>query len=414
MSEMLLAADSGVPQRDVLLNVAAMQRHLSPLFSGNIGLPHAKRIKYRPGESLRVVYSVPRQGAADAMVTARTVPQGSKPTDDCAARSGASCSAIGTRFWTFPNDRRLSHIGAMLRPRADLSQALGGEWVESRVAGYAPEKAVVVACLDRHRRTIAYAKHYVSLADARRAYRLHADLWRLSAGGRPPLRLPRPLALDDRWHLVITECATGARLTDVPSSDEEPALARLGAATARFHQIPVPDGVPAFERFTAASLAQAAEIVARACPVAACDVRTVVNALAVFESDDDERVVLHGDLHLKNAMADGDSVWLIDLDQASTGPAAAEIGSVLALVRSRVAAGLLTPGLGDRLEGAFLAGYAATRPLPSARSISRFTAAALVAERAARAVSRVRRPLLRRMAAVIAQAREAVGRGERL
>ena len=106
--------------------------------------------------------------------------------------------------------------------------------------------------------------------------------------------------------------------------------------------------------------------------------------------------VRHGDCHPTNALADGDSFALIDLDQAGTGPAAADIGSLLARLHQ--------DGDSGAMRAAFLSGYRTVRTLPPERSLRWHTAAALVAERAVRAVNRVHLPTLDRLDDLLATA----------
>ena len=101
------------------------------------------------------------------------------------------------------------------------------------------------------------------------------------------------------------------------------------------------------------------------------------------------QVALHGDCHPKNALLAGDSIALIDLDQAGVGPAAADIGSLIARLHA--------DGDTGAMRSAFLSGYQAVRPLPPDRSLRWHTAAALVAERGVRAVNRVHLPTLDRL-----------------
>jgi Ser/Thr protein kinase RdoA (MazF antagonist) len=101
-------------------------------------------------------------------------------------------------------------------------------------------------------------------------------------------------------------------------------------------------------------------------------------------------VCLHGDLHPKNVLVDGERITLVDLDQTAGGAAAAELGSVFAGLRyARIAGGLDRRDrtrLRDVLHGGLLggAGAAARAELQAA------TAAALLAERVVRAINRVR------------------------
>ena len=83
---------------------------------------------------------------------------------------------------------------------------------------------------------------------------------------------------------------------------------------------------------------------------------------------------------------------MIDFDQGGSGASAADLGSMLA---SLMTLRLVDPENSvDGLGTAFLAGYRAVRPLPPSAELRWYTAAALVAERAIRAVNRVNQPVL--------------------
>jgi Ser/Thr protein kinase RdoA (MazF antagonist) len=121
-------------------------------------------------------------------------------------------------------------------------------------------------------------------------------------------------------------------------------------------------------------------------------------------------VCVHGDVHLKNGLLDGRRVGLIDLDQAGSGAAAADVGSILAGLRYRQ---LVTDerARGEKLRSALLEGYATLRELPGEDVLRWHVAAALLAERALRAVNRVRPGGLAHLGAVLNEA-HAVLRGE--
>jgi Ser/Thr protein kinase RdoA (MazF antagonist) len=123
-------------------------------------------------------------------------------------------------------------------------------------------------------------------------------------------------------------------------------------------------------------------------------------------------VCLHGDVHPKNAVLSGDSLTLIDLDQCGAGPAAADLGSLLAALSYKRLTGLLSPARERELAESFLAGYADARALPSVASLRWHTAAALLAERALRAVNLIRTEGLRHLPEILAEA-EKLMRGGR-
>ncbi len=103
-------------------------------------------------------------------------------------------------------------------------------------------------------------------------------------------------------------------------------------------------------------------------------------------------------------------VALIDLDQVATGPAAADIGSLLAAFRYAAIVGAISPAAERAYSDAFCAGYGRVRELPDPETLRRHLAAALISERALRAVTRVRRRGLAALATLLEEA-EAIGSG---
>jgi Ser/Thr protein kinase RdoA (MazF antagonist) len=99
-------------------------------------------------------------------------------------------------------------------------------------------------------------------------------------------------------------------------------------------------------------------------------------------------------------------VTLIDLDQSAAGPAAAELGSMLALLHYNWRTGLITRSRERELARAFLAAYARVRQLPTETSVSWHKAAALLSERALRSVNRIRPEGLHHLAQLLDDARE--------
>ena len=93
--------------------------------------------------------------------------------------------------------------------------------------------------------------------------------------------------------------------------------------------------------------------------------------------------MLHGDCHPKNGLLAGDRMALIDLDQAGLGPAGRRPGQ-----RARPAASSDRSSRPRPRPPCWLR-YAEVRPLPPAADLAWHTAAAMVAERAIRAVNRV-------------------------
>jgi aminoglycoside phosphotransferase (APT) family kinase protein len=366
-----LAPDPVLPGRDDLLDPATLVR-----------------AKYRIGESLRVVHRVD-----GGLVSTRLFP--------------------GRRVerWAFPDDRRLRGLADVLRPPADVAGLAGGRWVRSEVAEYAPERSLTVRCADAAGATVAYAKAYapgtVDVAALAARYAAVADGLR---GTGLPVASPRPLGWSAERHLLVLEAMPGERWGDLPAERLRPALGLLGRAVAAVHGLDVP-GLRPFGRLAVPRVTRSAALVAAARPDLAGPLAEVAAALAGGPPPGDPAVALHGDCHPKNALVGGGRLALVDLDQAGCGPAAADVGSLLARLRLAALLGDADPGDQARLAAAFLDGYAAVRTPPPPGSLAWHTAAALVAEQAVRAVNRVRRHVLPVLDRVVAAAADTLRTG---
>jgi Phosphotransferase enzyme family len=274
--------------------------------------------KYRLGESLRVAYR-----AGGRVMSART--RGDE---------------LVTRTW--PDDRKLTSLHRFA--------ALG----RIRVVAYAPEKSATVAVLDERGRVVAYAK---ATDDERRGLE-HA------AG----LLVPRILATEP---LLTIEAFRGKPVHDVHG---------LGAALARLHELAPPR--ERFARLDVDRLATAADVIARARPDAADAAEYLLTRLIARRDDAlGAAVCLHGDANLSNALRLPDGrIALIDLEHLSAGPAAADLGQVLA-----------TSG---RPARELLRGYATAAPPPDGDALRWYTAASILARVVLPGVSRVRPDVL--------------------
>jgi aminoglycoside phosphotransferase (APT) family kinase protein len=129
----------------------------------------------------------------------------------------------------------------------------------------------------------------------------------------------------------------------------------------------------------------------------------LVSALLASAPGAGPGVLLHGDLHPKNVLVHDDGVSLVDLDQAGAGPAAAELGSTLARLWAPRPGEPADPTTAALAADALLDAYG--RP-PARRALVWHAAAALLVERAARAVSRVDAATLAELDRVLATALE--------
>src|SRR6185369_16618213 len=110
-----------------------------------------------------------------------------------------------------------------------------------------------------------------------------------------------------------------------------------------------------------------------------------------------EPVFLHGDVHPKNFLLAGERLCLLDLDQATIGVAAVDLGSVIAGLHCDACTGSLTWREASSLTRAVLAGYGPLNRFETLESLRWHVAAALLHERALRAVTRIRPLVLQKL-----------------
>lgn len=398
-----LPTDPQLPGRDHLLDerltAALVARTLA---EGRVSVDHVERVrvKYRVGESLRSVHRVWSSGQS-WLVSARMPAIGAAALHAEAAAHERPCvplrgvglaADLGAVLWTFPNDRALRDAAVLSPHLPVIEQAWPGDTLQVSVAGFNPERAVIARVATGAGLTRGFAKLYApgDLEPARRALDWLNDATRDSQGA---LRVPRLAGHDSVHDVLVVSAVEGTHLERVPHDDWPRAFHGLGRAMAMLHDLPLPTGaaaLPAHETFSRAELWRAAEAVTWARPDLTETAAATVELLARRRPDDGADVGLHGDVNSRNWLVGAHDVGLIDFDQAASGPAAADLAGVLGWLRARTACGDWTSGREDVLAGAFASGYEGVRALPSSRDLRWHRGAALLVERAMRAVTRVR------------------------
>jgi len=400
----LLAPDPVLPQRDLLLDpeqiTPLLEERLSLYGPVELASCEIARVKYRVGQSLRVRYTVEVDGrshdvACHAFARGHAEAAFRRALGEAVATDGLRAVAwareLETVFWTFPNDRKL-RLGAL----AALDHLLGPRLHSLELVAYAPEKSATLRC-DGEAGQLAYAKLYAD-DGADRAFALHRHL----AGAGMPV--PQAIPTDQSLRLLLVRPLAGRPLAQLEGAELIEGHERLGETIARLHELPPPDRVRA-RRLDTDRLRAAAEIIACARPDVA-DAARRVGAEIARRGTPQPLVCLHGDLHPKNALLHGGRVGLVDLDQVAGGSASAELGSLFAGLRCARVVGRLDGAKERECAAAFAAGYATVRPLPPAPVLRRATAAALLGERALRAVNRVRPDGLSALGRLFAAAQE--------
>ena len=386
-----LAPDPALPRRDDLLDDA--------LVGSRLGAKECTRLraKYRMGESLRATYRLV-DDTGSRLVSARMFVAGKAPVQlararDALLREDAEGSVLldepmSTIFWVFPHDRKLRGLDQLTCPPAALRDVFGTPWTDGELVAYMPEKAATARCLDESGATVGFAKVQVGDEGSRSVAALRAVRRGLAEGD--VLRLPDVVGYLPERHLALYSAAPGRPWNQIDRAAVPEAMAALGAALSVLHRRPT-DGFAPFTRLEPAGVAGAGRLVQAARPDLAALTGSLVDALLATTPEPGPTVLLHGDLHPKNVLVHDAGVSLVDLDQAGAGPAAAELGGTLAR--------LWCPRPGDEID-ATTADAAAAALLdhyhrPSAHEVLLwYAAAALLVERAVRAISRVDVPAM--------------------
>jgi hypothetical protein len=396
-----IAPDAALPQRDLLLDPEVVRESLERRLGCagrrlSIESCERLRVKYEIGKSLRTVHRIGIDGA-EVVVASRTFPGRSAEAFRravAASPAGANLRPVAldegleTVFWTFPNDRKLKRLARVIEARF-VGGLIGREVARTELVAYRPEKAATLRCVGADGSVIGYAKVYADDSGAQVAG-VHDALALRLGKAHPRLVVPRLLAYDPSERMLVLEAMNGSTVAELTGREAIDAHARLGAGLAALHALR-PLTAPRFSGHDLKSLRTAGGVIERACPGVAALVHRLLSALeAGLPSPGGESVCLHGDLHPKNALAMGRRIALVDFDQVSLGPAAADLGGLVAGLRYSRLIGRLTSETAGQLEGAALAGYAGERDLPPRGVLHWHAAAALLSERAQRSVSRVR------------------------
>ena len=408
-----LAPDPALPQRDLLLDDQQMAARLSLMISDRdaalIDRCEKLRIKYRIGESLRVLYRLAVDGSTHLIAMKAFAGPCAETADGISKvfewQSAQFVDAdLRAAFWMFPNDRKIRHLSLLLEMPGTLATLLAGKWRRSECVVYVPEKCATVRCHDGDDKTIAYAKMYAA-AEGQSLGETYLQLASVCT------HVVKPLEYSRLHQLLLLEAVPGDRIADLKNKDLSDGFAHLAQALAALHSAPIPNQLPRFRRHDPHRLRNCARIIGMARPDVAPVANELEHELRSTIPAEESLVCLHGDVHPKNGIALNGLVTLIDLDQSGTGPAAADLGSLLALLHYNWRIGLITRRRQRELARTFLHAYAGSRQLPTQKSLSWHTAAALLSERALRSVNRIRPEGLLHLAQLLDDAKEILRTG---
>ena len=405
-----LAPDPVLPSRDTLLDPEQVTRLLNGLAGGASPVTscNLRRVKYRIGESLRVVYDVVA-GGHQLVMSARTFPDSHAVFLESPAAAPvfgmpgvAHDRRTGTVWWTLPNDRKMHNLATLLDPPRRVRESSGIDWDRSTLVEYAPERSATVRVDDMSGHVSGFAKAYRDRDpfDVAAEYNHVAASVALIDG----VRTPRAIGWARPDRIVVLEPMPGRSWKQLPIESQPHAMQRFGSALAHIHSMPPDFSRGPFQRFRPARVRNSAELVAAARPDVAAAALRMRDLLATGPTPPRAVVTLHGDVHANNVLYHGDQVHVIDFDQGGSGTAAADLGSMLA---SLMVTTMIEPeSTGPGLRSAFLSGYQSVRALPPEDELRWYTAAAFVVERSIRAVNRVNVAVLAALPELLSVAEE--------
>jgi aminoglycoside phosphotransferase len=395
----MLAADPALPQRDLLLDESVMKEYLARLVAGNndfaVNDCERLRTKYRIGASLRVLYEIGGRGRS-YRIAARAFPRTEVVTNRLTSPIEIHAAELNTMFWIFPHDRKIKQLAVLDEIPAELRQIAGEVWTRSRIVGHAPEKSVTAQCLARNDKVLAYAKIYAG-DEGRDFFNIYVHLPRELHSEH--VQVPRALAYSEKHHLLLLEAVSGVALATVAPAQRGKAFFQLGRALKQLHATTPPASLPQSTRFTPEALTRTGATISEARPDVAALVQRLTGKLVAQHQTRGagEPVFLHGDVHPKNFLLAGERLCLLDLDQAAIGVAAVDLGSVIAGLHCDACVGSLSWREASSLTRAVLAGYGPRNAFESLESLRWHVAAALLHERALRAVTRIRPIVLQKL-----------------
>lgn len=384
----LLAFDAELPNRDEMLDAELMKQRLSEILGFQVKNCEIMRAKYKVNASLRVLYRI-KENETEKYVSTRIY----------------AVSRARTDYFVFPNDRKIQTLNILDSP----PKSFPSFWTSSGIVAYAPEKCVTVACLDSDGEVFGYAKIY-----AEKEFKTGKKAFEFLTEQSDKNLFPKVLVFDEQNKMLMLKNVSGICLANLDKSLNRQALSLLGKAIGELHNLSTTVILPEFSRLSPDRIGTALQTIFHARPDCKIQAKKLSEKLLKTNSfADEEKVVLHGDLHPKNGiLQDDETLTLIDFDQLSYGNASAEIGSFLAGLFYKEIIGLDSERERREYSEAFLQGYAEIRNLPSQESLNWHTATALLTERALRSISRIRVEGLQNFSEILTVSEQVLAGGE--
>jgi len=316
--------------------------------------------------------------------------------------------------WVFPNDRKL--VGLPRLTNAEclrrevlppvIAEAFGDGWrtdaLTEEIAHYVAEHTCTArvtvqlrsAATGRARTAVLYGKTYYN-EDGAETFARMRELAPSEACRQGGLVLAQPIIYQPESKTLWQMGLPGAPLCEQAPGDPPfiETLKRAAGALAALHQSPVSCRRKVGIADLLARFDEVERMVALARPESQPKLRSLIDRLKrqSWRIGARPAMTLHGDLHLKNFFVAGREIALIDLDNLCLGDPLLELGSFIASLHYRNLLLERPAQRGRALADAFVRAYAESAPWAVTDSVLNwYVAAALIAERAFRCVTRLK------------------------
>ncbi|MGE0885454.1 MAG: phosphotransferase family protein [Blastocatellales bacterium] len=332
--------------------------------------------------------------------------------------------------WVFPNDRKLMGLPRLTNAECltreilppVIAEAFGNGWklgaLREEIVHYVAEHTCTVrvtvdlqnATTGQARTAALYGKTYYN-EDGAETFTRMRELMKSEACRQGRLVLAQPLAYQPEIRTLWQKGLPGAPLYEQATDSHLfiKMLKHSAVALAALHQSPISCQRKIGTADLLTRFDEVERMVALARPESLPKLHSLIERLKRQSQQIGERpaVTLHGDLHLKNFFVVGQEIALIDLDNLCLGDPLLELGSFVASLHYR---NLLLKKQAQRvreLVDAFVRTYTESVPWAVTDSILNwYIAAALIAERAFRCVTRLKAERLTTLDEIIALADE--------
>lgn len=321
---------------------------------------------------------------------------------------------IDCLIWVFPSDRKLNYLKFIdseqtLREQiipVVIQQHWGQDWalikLSSEQVHYLPEHAccfrVQLALSNKKlmfsQIALLYTKTYYN-QQGLKTFNVMTQLWnhQLRKSGR--LNIPQPVCYQSEyrmlWQLSVPGCSIQDSLNNGHCAYQQ--FSDIARQVAALHQ----SAIEVSHVSTRSNLCRKLKQVFSVSEIVFPEIRSRLARIILHLFDQEPylssrpHAVLHGDLHLKNILVDSQQIYLIDLDDIQLGDPLQDIGSLIAAILYQSVLQNITQSESRRIIQTLLSTYQQSVDWTvDLNALRWFVATALIHERIARSISRLK------------------------